>query len=104
MRQSQIAFEETELQITSEVILAFNNFIAQDKKVGHYNSGLVRDAEKILRGRIYSYNHGESGLIDVLNAQRTYIELQLSHLQTLYNYAAALVELERAAGIWDLTR
>jgi len=66
--------------------------------------GLVEDAGKILQGRIYSYQHGESGLIDVLNAQRTYIELQLNHVEALLEYTAALIELERAAGIWDLTK
>ena len=103
VKQSQIAYKETELQITSEVIQAYNNFIGQNKKVEHYNLGLVEDAGKILQGRIYSYQHGESGLIEVLNAQRTYIELQLNHLEALFEYTAALIELERSAGIWDLS-
>ncbi len=104
VQQSQLKYEETELQITSEVVQAYNNFITQNKKIEHYNLGLVQDANKILQGRIYSYQHGEKGLIDVLNAQRTYIELQLNHLNALFNYTAALIELERAAGIWDLTQ
>jgi outer membrane protein, heavy metal efflux system len=104
VKQSQVIYEETELQITSEVIQAYNNLVAQNKKVEHYNRGLVEDANKILQGRIYSYQHGESGLIDVLNAQRTYIELQLNHLEALFDYTAALIELERSAGIWDLSK
>ena len=103
VKQSQTAYLDTELQITSEVIQVYNNFIAQNKKVEHYNHKLVEDAEKILQGRIYSYQHGESGLIDVLNAQRTYIELQLNHLEAQFKYTAALIELERSAGIWDLS-
>lgn len=103
VKQSQTIYEETELQITSEVIQAYCNFIGQNKKVEHYNLGLVEDAGKILQGRIYSYQHGESGLIEVLNAQRTYIELQLNHLEALFEYTAALIELERSAGIWDLS-
>ncbi|MCU0461667.1 MAG: TolC family protein [Bacteroidales bacterium] len=103
VRQSQTLYEETELQITSEVIRAYNDFIAQSRSVEHYNMGLVGDAAKILQGRIYSYQHGESGLIDVLNAQRTYTELQLNYLKALFDYTAALIELERAAGIWDIS-
>jgi len=103
VRQSQTTYEETELQISSEVIQAYNNLVAQNKKVEHYNLGLVEDASRILQGRVYSYQQGESGLIDVLNAQRTYIELQLNHLEALFEYTSALIELERAAGIWDLT-
>jgi cobalt-zinc-cadmium efflux system outer membrane protein len=41
-------------------------------------------------------------LLEVLNAQRTYNEVQQRYYQTLYSYAAALVELEKAAGIWDI--
>ena len=103
VRQSQITYEETELQISSEVIRAYNDLVAQNKKVEHYNLGLVEDASRILQGRIYSYQQGENGLIDVLNAQRTYIELQLNHLEALFAYTSALIELERSAGIWDLT-
>jgi cobalt-zinc-cadmium efflux system outer membrane protein len=104
VKQSQAIYAETEIQITSEVIKAYNNFVAQNNKVEHYNLGLVDDANRILQGRIYSYQHGESGLIDVLNAQRTYIELQLSYINALFDYAASLIELERSAGTWDLSQ
>jgi cobalt-zinc-cadmium efflux system outer membrane protein len=103
LKQSQTIYEETELQITSEVIQAYCNFIGQNKKIEHYNLGLVEDAGKILQGRIYSYQNGESGLIEVLNAQRTYIELQSKYLEALFEYTAALIELERSTGIWDLS-
>jgi len=103
VKQSLTLYEETELQITSEVVQAYNNFVAQKKKVTHYNPGLIDDAGTILQGRIYSYQHGESGLIDVLNAQRTYIELRINHLYALFGYTLALIELERASGIWDIT-
>ena len=102
IKQSQTILHDTELQITSEVLQAYNNYVAQDKKVEHYNLGLVDDAGKILQGRIYSYQHGDSGLLDVLNAQRTYIELQMKHLEALFDYTSALIDLERAAGIWDI--
>jgi cobalt-zinc-cadmium efflux system outer membrane protein len=38
----------------------------------------------------------------VLNAQRTFNEVQVNYSETLYSCAAALVELERACGIWDV--
>jgi len=103
VQQSITAYEETELQIRTEVIKAYNNFIAQNRKIECYNFGLVNDAEEILQGRIYSYQHGESGLVDVLNARRTYTELQLNYINALFDYTASLIELERSAGIWDLT-
>jgi len=104
MKQSHILYDEIRLQIATEVIQSYNDFITQKMKVEHYNLGLIRDAERILQGRIYSYQHGESGLLDVLNAQRTYIDLQLNYINTLFDYTKSLVEIERSAGIWDLTQ
>lgn len=34
--------------------------------------------------------------------QRTYNDVQQNYYQSLFNYAAALVNLERSAGIWDI--
>ena len=44
----------------------------------------------------------ETPLLEVLNAQRTYDDLRTAYIETLYDHAAALVELERSAGIWDV--
>jgi cobalt-zinc-cadmium efflux system outer membrane protein len=101
IQQSQNIAEEAELQVTSEVVMAYNNFTNQNKKLVSYNQGLIEDAERILQGRIYSYRNGETGLLDVLNAQRTYTELHMSYIQALFDYTAALIDLERAAGFWD---
>lgn len=54
------------------------------------------------KGKIYSYDRGETSLLEVLNAQRTYDEVRILYIETLYNYAASLVELETSAGIWDI--
>ena len=53
-------------------------------------------------GKIYSYNRGEVSLLEVLDAQRTYDEVQAQYIETLFNYSSALVELERSAGFWDI--
>ena len=56
----------------------------------------------MMDGKIYSYNRGEVSLLEVLDAQRTYDEVQAQYIETLFNYSSALVELERSAGIWDI--
>jgi cobalt-zinc-cadmium efflux system outer membrane protein len=91
-----------ELQITAEVTQAYYLYSAKEKQMEQYEQGLVANAEKILQGRIYSYQRGESGLIEVLNAQRTYNDLRKEYYETLNDYSSALVELERSAAIWDL--
>lgn len=102
VRQSEIAYRDTELQIRSEVICAYNNYITQNKKIEQYNLGLINDAEKILNGRLYAYQNGESDLLEVLNAQRTYTDLQMNYLEALYEYTSSLIELERASATRNL--
>jgi outer membrane protein, heavy metal efflux system len=100
--QSEKIRKETEMQIISEVVMAFNNFEAQKQKINLYLSGIVSDAQKILDGRIYSYQRGETGLVEVLTARKNYIELQKNYIFALYDYASALIDLELASGIWEI--
>jgi cobalt-zinc-cadmium efflux system outer membrane protein len=63
---------------------------------------MLRQGKEVLNGKIYSYSRGETSLLEVLNAQRTYNDLQTSYYETLYNCNAALVELQRSVGVWDI--
>lgn len=97
--QSEIAYHDVELRIIAEVTQAYNNFISMQKQIEIYNKGLIENAEKILNGRIYSYQKGECGLIEVLNAQRTFNDLRKDYNETLFEYTAALIELQYSAAI-----
>jgi outer membrane protein TolC len=102
IKQSTTQYEQVLLQIQTEVTQAYMNYKAAEKQVAQYNNGLLSDARKVFEGKAYSYKRGETSLLEVLNAQRTYNEVQQSYYQAQYNYAATLVQLERAAGIWDV--
>lgn len=99
--QSEKQYEAIELQICTEVMQAYNKYTIECRKVEQFNTGLLEDAETILEKKIYSYERGETGIIEVFNAQRTYNDIQVSYNETLYECAAALIELERACGIWN---
>ncbi|SMG08220.1 outer membrane protein, cobalt-zinc-cadmium efflux system [Sphingobacterium psychroaquaticum] len=100
--QAEKKYELVELTIKTEVRQAFYTYQAAAKQVEQFNAGLLEDAKAILDGKVYSYQRGETSLLEVLDAQRTYNGVQQSFYQALYDYAAALVELERATGIWDI--
>jgi outer membrane protein, heavy metal efflux system len=101
-QQADVLYKQTELQIQMEVKQAWFGYHTAQKQVRQFDTGLLEDAKALLDGKIYSYKRGETSLLEVLNAQRTYNDTQLSYHETRYNYAAALVELEKAAGIWDI--
>ncbi len=102
LKQSELLYGEVEINIQNEVLQAFNQYKSLGRQVANYNQGLLERAIEVLEGKIYSYSRGETSLLEVLNAQRTYNDLQISYYETLYNFNIALVEIERAVGIWDI--
>lgn len=102
IRQSELQCRDVRQQIAVEVTQAYNRLTAMQKQLSHFNSGLVEDAQKVLSGRLYAYQRGESALVDVINARHSYNDLRSSYLDAILGYTAALIDLERAAGIWDI--
>jgi cobalt-zinc-cadmium efflux system outer membrane protein len=101
VEQSEANYRAVEQQIQAEVIQAHNKYVATCRQVERFKNGYMNDAEAILKNKIYSYQRGGTGLLEVLNAQRTYNDIRESYYETLYNCVVALVELQRAAGVWD---
>ena len=102
LQQSEAKYKEVELQIQTEVVQAYYNYQAACKSVQQYQGGMLVDAGQILEKKMYSYQNGNTDLLEVLNAQRTFSEMNRNYYEVLYNRAAALVELERVTGIWDI--
>ena len=102
IKQAGVQYEQVLQQIQVEVTQAYFNYTASAKQVQQYKNGLLTEGKKILTAKMYSYKRGETSLLEVLNAQRTYNEVQQGFYESQSNYAAALIELERAAGIWDI--
>lgn len=102
-RQSELEYEAIEQQIASEVVLAYNKYFVCCRQVEQFNTSLLNDAEIILRKKMYSYERGETSIFEVLNAQHTYNDVQISYNEALYNCAVALIELEYVCGIQKST-
>ena len=101
--QSEDLYKKAELNIKSEIIQAMERYKALCKQVDSYDHGMLEGAQNVRKGKIYSYNRGETSLLEVLNSQRTFNDVQQSYYETLFNRAVAMVELEKAAGIWDVS-
>jgi cobalt-zinc-cadmium efflux system outer membrane protein len=101
-QQAEAQYSQIEMEIRNEVTQAYLYYMALQKQVKQFNDGLLTEAKAVLDGKIYSYQRGETSLLEVLNAQRTFNEVQQSYYQTLFRHAEALVELQRVAGIWDI--
>ena len=100
--QSKMQYEAIELQIRTEVAQAYSRYISALRQVEQFDNGLLSEAEYIFKKKVYSYERGESNMIELLNAKRTYYDNQIAYQESLFNFSVALIELERACGVWDI--
>ena len=104
--KAQQAHLETDIlrqQAQAEIIKAYNNYRSALDRLADYNTVIASNAQQVLEGKTYAYMRGETSLLEVINAQHTYNELQQAYAECLHECMTAWVELERAAGIWDIT-
>ncbi|GHT73537.1 hypothetical protein FACS189456_4080 [Bacteroidia bacterium] len=101
-QQAEINYKQAELEVQNSVMQSVRQYLSLSEQVSRYNNGLLANAQSVMDGKMYAYDRGETSLLDVLNARRTYDDLRITYIETLYNQAAALVELERNVGIWDI--
>ena len=102
-QQAELQYQEACLTVQTEVMQAYRTYEVCSQQVEAYDNGLLRQAAEVMEGKNYSYQRGEVSLLEVLDAQRTYDDVQAQYIETLFNYSVALVELERAVGLWDIT-
>lgn len=100
--QAEVEYKQIEQEIKAEVMQAFQQYTATQKQLRQFHNGMLSEAKSILEGITYSYKRGESSILEVLNAQRTYNSVRKDYYEALAENAAALIELERKAGIWDI--
>lgn len=100
--QAELEYHQIEQGIQAEVKQAYQQYMATQKQVKQFHNGMLTEAKSILEGITYSYKRGESSILEVLNAQRTYNGVRKDYYQALADNATALIELERSAGIWDI--
>lgn len=102
IEQTQYQQKDVQLQVKSEIRQAWFNFESARKKVQQYKSGVLDDARKVMEGMVFSYQRGDSSVLDVLISQRSYNEVCQDYLETMKGYVSSLVQLEKSCGIWDI--
>lgn len=102
-QQAEAQVRALELRVETEVRQALAQYEAAAARVSLYTGGTLADAERVLQGTLYNYQRGGASLLEVLNAQRTVDDVYLSYYAALAEHARGLVQVERAAGLWDVS-
>lgn len=102
LNQAELNYKQIELEIKTQVKEAYTWYEAYKKQMKQFDDEIVNNANLIVEAKKYSYSRGNTSLLEVLDAQRTYNEIQVQYLEMLFNCASGLIELERTVGMWDI--
>lgn len=102
VKQSELALINMHEQVEFEITQAYIQYQINKEKVDQYLSLLLIDSKRVLDGMMFKYQRGETGILDMLMAQRTYNNIQEEYFNTLKEYLSAVVELQRSCGYWNL--
>jgi len=100
--QATLIVSSADLRVQIEVRQALARYRAAAERVRLFSGGTVSDAEHVFEASLYNYQRGGASLLEVLDAQRILNDVYLSYFDALRAHARALVEVETAAGLWDV--
>ncbi|NIM57436.1 MAG: TolC family protein [Candidatus Aminicenantes bacterium] len=84
--------------ITLEVEEAYMNALTTDNQIKLFEGEMLSQAEEVYKMFLLSYQEGEIGGIELIEARRTLLETRKSYSDALYNYDLALAALEKSIG------
>lgn len=84
--------------ITLEVEEAYMNAVTVNNQIRLYEEEILTQAEEVYNMFLFSYQEGEIGGIELIDARRTLIEALTSYADALFAYDVALAALEKSIG------
>lgn len=87
-----------ELALTREVDAAYSRFLVARQQVETFEGGLLERAQRTLEAAEAAYRFGERGIIEYLDAQRTFRAVRQDYLNARYELQYAVIDIERLAG------
>ena len=84
--------------ITLEVEEATISAITASNQIRLFEEEILAQAEEVYNMFLFSYQEGEIGGIELIEARRTLIEARTSYADALFNYGVALAALEKSIG------
>jgi cobalt-zinc-cadmium efflux system outer membrane protein len=100
-QSQELSSEQASIALT-DVTNSYEGLRTADEVVVLYQSGYLKQAEDSRDISQYAYQHGATGLLDFLDAERSYRATELAYRQALANYMTSLEQLRQAVGTRSL--
>ncbi|ROH86217.1 TolC family protein [Pseudomethylobacillus aquaticus] len=98
LRELQAIFDDRELVLSRELNAAYQRYIISQQQLNAFENGLLSQAESVLKVAESAYRFGERGILDYLDAQRTYRMVRKDYLAARYGYIEAILDIEQLLG------
>ena len=98
-QEVQAQLSDQELTLTRDVESAYQRYLIAQQQVNSFENGLLNQAESVLKVVEAAYRYGERGILEYLDAQRTYRLVKKDYLTARHDYILAILEIEQLLGI-----
>ena len=98
-RELQAQYTDQELALRRDIEAAFQRYLIAQQQVKTFESSLLSQAESVLKVAESAYRYGERGILEYLDAQRTYRLVRKDYLASRYDYIVAILEIEQLLGM-----
>ena len=98
-RELQAQYTDQELALKRDIESAFQRYLIAQQQVKTFESGLLSQAESVLKVAESAYRYGERGILEYLDAQRTFRLVRKDYLASKYDYIVAILEIEQLLGM-----
>jgi cobalt-zinc-cadmium efflux system outer membrane protein len=96
--QAEARFRQTQAQVLTEVEKAFLAYRISRERLALFDGQILRQALEVRNIEQIAYREGERGLLNVLDAQRTYNQTLVNYNEARHAFALSVYQLESATG------
>lgn len=97
-RSAELTLRKLEAQVAADVNLAHADFVSSSRRLERMRASLLATARKARDLVRIQYEKGAASLLELLDAQRTFISNNLESLQDAADFQTAVFEIEQAVG------
>lgn len=97
-RLSEVALNQLEQQIKTQVNQAYSQFQQKDRVLVRFNKEVIGRAKQVRESSVFAYQQGAISLLELLDAEGNYRNTMLDYTQALYDQTIARLNLNYAIG------
>lgn len=98
VRQSQAILSDRELGLRRDMEAAYQRYTIAQQQLAAFENGLLSQAESVLKVAEAAYRFGERGILEYMDAQRTFRAVRKDYLAARFDYVSSMLEIERLLG------